>query len=126
MPPADYRGLDAQWARAVADGVVRIGARYSVPALHEVWVTDDLALHIRYVVGGHVLAVRHAHLDVDLISGGPPTHSARMASDIFHDLHTDPGPDAWTDERGYRWWGDEPADGWPAAVRGERLFTLTP
>lgn len=123
-PDPDFTGLDAKWAEAVARGVLRIGARYSVPALHEVWVADDLALHIRYALGAEALAVRHAHLDVDPTSDGPPTHSARLASDIFHDLHTD--PDAWRDERGYRWWGDEPADGWPAAVRGGRPLALAP
>ena len=88
-------------------------------------MSDDLALHVRYTVGAEALAVR-VRLDVDLISGGPPTHSARMASDIFHNLHTDPGPYAWVDEQGHRWWGDEPGDGWPDAVQGERLFTLAP
>lgn len=125
-PSPDYGGLDAEWAGAVARGVMRISAHYSVPAVHEVWVTDDLALQVRYVIGSDALAVRNAHLDVDLVSDGPPTHSARFASDIFHDLHTDPGPDAWRDEQGYRWWGDEPAGGWPVVVGAERLVTLAP
>lgn len=125
-PPPDFAGLDAEWAGEVARGVLRIGARYSTPALHEIWVTDDLALHIRYAIGSEAFAVRNAHLGVDLVADGSPTHSARLASDIFHDLHTDPGPRAWRDERGYRWWGDEPADGWPAVLRARRLLVLVP
>lgn len=125
-PPPDFGGLDAEWARAVAHAVLRIAARYRTPALHEVWVTDDLTLHVRYAIGATKLAVRNAHLDVDPVSGGPPTHSARLASDVFHELHTDPGPDAWVDQQGYRWWGDEPADGWPSAASGDRLFALDP
>ncbi len=125
-PAPDYHGPTAEWAQAVARGVLRIGARYDTPTLHEVWVTDDLALHVRYAVGREALAVRNAHLHVDPTSGGPPTHAVRLASDIVHDLHTDPGPGAWRDDRGYRWWGDEPAGGRPAAVPGERLLTLVP
>ncbi len=61
-PAPDHRGPTAGWAQAVARGVLRIGARYDTPALHEVRVTDDLVLHVRYTVGGEALAVRNAHL----------------------------------------------------------------
>jgi hypothetical protein len=87
-------------------------------------VTADLALQVRYAIGAERLAVRFGRLDVDLLSAGPPSHSARLASDIVHDLYTDPGPAAWRDERGYAWWGDVPAAGWPAVVTAERLLTL--
>ena len=89
-------------------------------------MADDLALHVRYVVGAETIALRSANRDVDPVSGGPPTHATRLASDIFHDLHSDPGVDAWRDEKGYRWWGDEPPGGWPVVVRTERVLTLTP
>jgi hypothetical protein len=48
----------------------------------------------------------HTRLDIDPTSLGAPTDSARLASDLFHNLHAEEGDRPYVDPDGYRWWGE--------------------
>lgn len=119
-----FYGLSMEWAIAVLRDLEAINVRYRPnPLIDEMWLTDDLVLSIRYRIGSRQLAARFARLDVDPTSGAAPFNSARLASDLFHNLHTQPEPDAWTDLDGYPWWGDPPPGGWEAALSGRRILS---
>jgi hypothetical protein len=121
-----FRGLDAEWAVRVARDLVEISVEYRPnPLIDHLWLTEQLVLSVRYRLGSHRLAARFARLDVDPTSGEPPSNSARLASDLFHNLHTRPEPGAWTDPDGYTWWGDPPDDGWAAALAGARILSIS-
>jgi hypothetical protein len=114
---------DRTWAIAVAESFRDIAEQYPEPVVDEVWVSSDLALVATYRIGAMDIGVRFP-LDVDPVSGGAPTDSARLASDLYHNLHTDPGPQAWVDEDGRAWWGDPPRGGWGSSTGSERTATL--
>lgn len=120
---AHFERLDLKWASAIATSLRELSSRSAVPAIDEVWVGPDLDLCIRYRIAGTPLAMRFIGLDVEPASGLRAGSALRFASDLYHDLHTDPGADAWRDSDGYRWWGDEPDDGWPSVLTRTRLFT---
>lgn len=117
-----FTELTPAWAAQVARRVRALGGQsgYS-PRLVDVWLTDDLALHVRYHIGNAALAARIGRLDVDPTSMQAPRDSARLASDLFHTLHDAPDRPEWIDELGFGWWGDVPSDGWPAVDTRERL-----
>lgn len=120
-----FDGNDALWAVAVAESFRGQVERNTQPVVDEMWVAEDLTLVVTYRVGATDLGARFA-LDVDPTSGGVPTDSARLASDLYHNLHTDPGPQAPVDEDGRAWWGDEPAGGWESVTGSARTATLLP
>lgn len=121
-----FTGLTPEWAEQVARKVHGLGLRSThSPRLAEVWLTQDLALHVRYHIGSDALAVRIGRLDVDPTSMGAPLDSARLASDLFHNLHDAPEARSWTDALGFGWWGDSPREGWAAVETRERVLTLT-
>lgn len=95
----------------------------NVSALDDLWVSDDLALLVRYRLRDERLAVRFGRLDVDPTSLLEPEDSAQLAVLLVHNLHAS-GENEWTDEDGYRWWGDPPAEGWPGMLSANRLRTL--
>lgn len=111
-----------QWASRVALALSEIANKSSTPALRELWIAEDLAIHVRYLIREQRLAARFGALDIEPASGLAAGDPYRMASDLYHDLHTDPGPDAWKDSQGFEWWGDEPSDGWPAVDTRRRVF----
>jgi hypothetical protein len=120
-----YTGVTAEWAVAVARGVHRRGVDLPPPTIDEVWVGCDLALYVRYRVGARPVAARF-RLDVDPTFGDPPSDADLLASDIFHRLRADPGPDAFVDEEGYRWWSDDPPNaGWRATLPALRILTIS-
>jgi hypothetical protein len=117
-----FESLTPEWAADVARRLHGFAqAPASDPQVEELWLTRDLALHIRYRLGNDHLATRIARLDVDPTSSNEPTDSARLASDLLHTLRDAPAIRPWRDDRGYDWWGDEPAGGWNEAGTGERL-----
>ncbi len=120
-----FASLDQEWAvdvaRRMRDLALTSGPE---PRVDEVWVSRDLALQVRYHLGSSALAARFGRLDVDPTSWSTPSDSARLASDLFHNLHAAPDAPPWRDELGYGWWGDEPEDGWPTVADRERLLTL--
>lgn len=121
-----FTGLTKEWAVAVAHELRRLArSSGSAPLVEEIWLTSDLALNVRYRVGAETLAARFGRLDVDPTSLGVPHDSARLASDLLHNLHGAPDRRSWTDELGHEWWGDAPAQGWEAAAGGDRVLTLT-
>jgi hypothetical protein len=120
-----FTTLDAAWAVDVARHMHRLGlANGPAPRVDEIWVSADLALQVRYHLGPSAWAVRFAHLDIDPTSAAAPIDSARLASDLLHDLHAAPQQAAWHDALGHGWWGDEPAGGWPALDDHARILTL--
>ncbi|ANY06944.1 hypothetical protein [Pseudonocardia sp. HH130630-07] len=91
--------------------------------MSSVWLAADGALLVEYEIGSALLGARF-DLTVDPTSGLPATDPGRLASDLYHDLHTDPGDQAWVDATGRTWWGDEPEDGWRTVLLPERVHTV--
>lgn len=121
-----FRGLNAEWAVRVARDLVEISEWYGPnPLIDELWLTEQLVLSVRYRVGAQRLAARFARLDVHPGTGGPPSSSVGLASDLFQTLHTRREPDAWTDRDGYSWWGDPPSGGWPTVLSGRRILSIS-
>lgn len=120
--PTPFAGLTAKWAEEVAVQFVRF-APANVSALDDLWVSDDLALLVRYRIRDGRLAVRFGRLDVDPTSLLEPEDSAQLATLLVHNLHASTAKE-WTDDDGYRWWGDPPGDGWPNVLSGKRRRTL--
>ena len=120
------------WAIAIADALLEVrdartreGRDPSLP-LDDCWIGHDLALYVRYRGGASRRAARWADLHLNVLN---PTWAVgsvhRQAADIFDDLH---GwvPPRYTDQLGYDWWGDDPAD-WEQAVHEQgRVHTAWP
>lgn len=117
-----FSGLTPGWAEDVAIQFARF-APANVSALDDVWVSDDLALLVRYRLRDERLAVRFGRLDVDPTSLREPEDSAQLASLLVHNLHASTEKE-WADMDGYRWWGDRPDGGWPGVLSANRLLTV--
>ena len=126
MPDDDKRmnfeGLTPEWAVEVANHFDRI-AGDRPPPLDDLWVETSLALVVRYRLADYWLGVRFGRLDVDPNSMLGPSRSGRLASNLYHSLHS-PSEWEWTDEEGYIWWGDPPEGGWACVLNEDRLITL--
>lgn len=117
-----FEGLTPEWAIDLAKEFDRIAADRP-PPVDDLWISDDLALLVRYRLINYSLAVRIARLDVDPSSELEPKSSGQLASVLYHNLHS-PSEWEWTDDDGYVWWGERPDGGWPAVLSGRRLLTV--
>lgn len=125
------------WAIAVGRNFLWQASRPGGPhAITECWIGADLALYARYSNPAGHFGARFAALHHDPVSGGllDPAlreHSSGSAAQQASNLLDgglgggQPANGEWTDDSGYRWWGDVPDVGWPAAVRGARMETLS-
>ncbi|MFC5141552.1 hypothetical protein ACFPK1_25165 [Actinomycetospora rhizophila] len=116
-----YTTATAEWAADVAHHLRRF-AGSGVPAIDDLRVSDAPAVLVRYHLGEDRLAVRFGRLDRDPTSWEAPTDSEHLASNLLHVLHA-PDDLEWTDPDGYRWWGDEPNDGWASVATEGRAVS---
>ena len=122
MPQSQsFEGLTREWAESVATHFDEFAGDRQ-PAVDDLWVSVDLALHVRYRIGRDRLGGRF-HLDLDPTSSAAPTDAATLASILLHNLHASSEPE-WVDGDGYVWWGDRPSLGWATVGDQERLLTL--
>lgn len=122
VPTQTFRGLTRDWAVTVARQLGELAGDRD-PRLDDLWISDDLALNVRYRIGRDLMAVRVERLDVDPTSAIEPVNSAQLASNLLHNLHAPAEPD-WVDGDGYVWWGDRPAGGWSRLLSGTAVVVL--
>jgi hypothetical protein len=126
-----------QWAVAVGQQLVWQVSQPNASQRNvwECWIGEDGALYIRYSDAAGKFGARFENLHYDPTSGqllDPMTreHSCGSAAQQASNLYdgrmnaTTVPTNAWTDNEGYRWWGDAPDLGWPAAVVQPRSHTI--
>lgn len=126
--------LTAVWTEEVGRALLRWAEdaerKHLVPPrFDEVWVGDDLALYIRYRVGGEDevrVGRRISDPHIDPTSGGFAESADKQGFAYLYDLQA-PTFVAWTDQSGYQWYGydPQPRGSWEAAVeRQPRRTTI--
>ncbi|GAA2344581.1 hypothetical protein GCM10009854_21670 [Saccharopolyspora halophila] len=126
-----FRDLAKQWVDAVARHFAWRGG----DSFHECWVGDDLAIYVRYVHSGRMVATRFDDLLTDYLSGFPislagddgAATSSMQASNLYDGGIAGAPPEecSYVDGLGYRWWGDRPPSGWQRAIESAERLTET-
>ncbi|GAA2362716.1 hypothetical protein GCM10009854_47960 [Saccharopolyspora halophila] len=132
--------LSRQWAVAVGRCLVRVATSDEFdnsPAdanvFQQCWVGDDATVLLRYQHFSGRFGTEFGELELECASSVPlvelrshrPHGSALRQAILLYHLHLNGGPardPAWTDDRGYAWWGAEPACGWPARTADARRY----